>query len=181
MNDVMIDIETLGATYDSVILTVGAIKFSRTKSGSNDTADKFYQRIGMKSCIDAGLITNKQTVEWWKRQSHAAQQEALYNPDRVPLKVGLIALAEWLGDITYFWANGSDFDYGILGHAYRVCGLDIPWKFYNIRDARTVYDIAGVRLFDEPSTKLVAHNALDDCDKQIRCLHRAFNQLCSVK
>lgn len=181
-HEVMIDLETLGTTYDSVILTIAAVKFVKIGNPTTELSyereyDSFYRRMDIKSCLDIGLKVEQSTLEWWKKQSIEARRESLYNTDRTPIKTALSELISWLGNTEIFWANGSDFDYGILGTAYRACNLEIPWKFYNIRDARTIYSISRVNLRDEPMGDMLAHHALHDCYRQIACLQRAFKRL----
>jgi len=66
------------------------------------------------------------------------------------------------GDI-YVWGNGSTFDISMLEHAFVQLGLHIPWKYYNIRDCRTIQMLAE-DLIDRNDVKFEGekHNALHD-------------------
>jgi hypothetical protein len=63
-----------------------------------------------------------------------------------------------------------------LEHAYKVCDLTPPWKFWNLRDTRTLYDIGKVNLKDFEKSG-VPHNSLYDCYKQTLGLHKALENL----
>ena len=53
--------------------------------------------------------------------------------------------------------------------------MEIPWKYYLVRDLRTVLDLGDVKMCDLPQTKL--HHALYDCYRQIIGLQRATKNL----
>ena len=89
----------------------------------------------------------------------------------VVAKDALIKLSNFLKDHKYIWANSPSFDCIILENAYKSCNLEIPWKFWNLRDCRTVYDLGKINL---KSVSAVKHNALDDCYNQIIALSNFF-------
>ena len=70
------------------------------------------------------------------------------------------------------------FDFIILENAYKICNLLVPWKFWSLRDCRTVYDLANTKLSSIGETK---HNSLDDCYNQILCLRKSLKKLKLVK
>jgi len=63
-------------------------------------------------------------------------------------------------------------------HAYRESLLDIPWRFWNVRDCRTIKD-----LFESKRGGLndnftgVAHNALDDAIHQAKWVTLMWSKL----
>ena len=72
----MIDIETLGISPNSVVMTIGAIKFNRIDDiKSIEYMDSFYCRVSKESCLKLGLEINKETEEWWEKQSEEAKYE----------------------------------------------------------------------------------------------------------
>lgn len=172
MTDVMIDLETLSTRSNAAILTIGAIKFKRDSNydAKRDYTtlpkkDVFYRRITLTSCIHADMHIDKNTVEWWVKQGEEARNEALFHLDRVPLKKALKELSAWIGTSKYVWGNGSSFDITILEEAYRRCKLTPIWKFWNVRDLRTVYDLGKVWSVHVPNSG--HHHALHDCYSQI--------------
>jgi hypothetical protein len=60
----------------------------------------------------------------------------------------------------------------ILEHAYKSYGKSLPWQFYNVRDARTVYS-----LWPELPKPATSHHALEDCRRQIDMLQATLKQL----
>ena len=167
--NVMIDIETLSNQVNAAILTIGAVKFNlndTTPSSSYDLPDTFYRRVDIQSCFDKGLKQTSETVEWWKLQNTEAKNEAFNREDRHPLETVLSDLKTWLGDKkkVFVWSHGASFDIPILQEAYYRCSIELPWFYYNVRDTRTIYDLAGVNHLDIPPA---THNALQDCRRQI--------------
>ena len=172
----MLDIETLSTTPNAVILTIGAVKFSRlSKTDRIHRCNTFYRRVTADSCKEVGLHTSKETREWWATQSSAAKYEALENKDRVSLQKALSEFSEWFRGSKYVWAHGDDFDCVILNSAYKACGMVAPWKFWNTRDTRTVYDIAELHINCVPVVQ--AHHALHDAYRQVVVLQKSFELL----
>jgi hypothetical protein len=177
MSDVMIDIETWSTAPNATILTIGAIKFDR-KGGflkPMGQYETFYVRVDPQSCEAIGCYTDPNTVKWWKNQSRQAQYEAIENPDKMPITEALTKLSKWIGNSRYIWANSPSFDCVILESAYERCGLEIPWKFWNTRDCRTIFDLSGIRKNTLPAGN--EHYAVADCYRQIVGVKRALKKL----
>lgn len=171
----MIDIETLSITPNAQITNIGAIKFSRYKDIEpyHDLKQTYYCRIDLKSCH--GFDIDKQTVRWWKEQPLESRNEIFEQKDRISLREALLGLSNFIGNsCETVWANSPNFDIVILENAYTKCGLEIPWKFWSLRDCRTVYDLGRTSLKDITTTK---HNALHDCYCQILCLQLALRNV----
>lgn len=168
---VMIDIETLGTTPGSVILSVGAVPFDERGVA---TQYWFHSPIDMDSCIEAGLTINPDTLKWWMKQSDAARTAAFAGG--APLEQVLLELAEWLevhgGE--QVWCHGATFDVPLLDAAYHATGLKSPWAFWDARCTRTLYDLADV---DVDRTKGTHHNALDDAINQAEAAVLAHRKL----
>ena len=176
LNDVMVDIETLGTKPGSVILTIGAIKFDRsTPVPDLGKMDTFYRRIRTNSCIKIGMTSDRGTELWWSKQDPEIQYEALVAPDRVSIKRALKDFTEWFGDCAHIWSHGDDFDCVLMESAYRLLGQKAPWSFPNTRDTRTLYDIGNVQLNSLPQN--AKHHALHDCYRQIIGVQKALQNL----
>ena len=177
MTDIIIDIETLSTKTNALILTIGAIKFNR-KDCIKDIKEMetFYLRVDIDSCKKLKMDIDNDTIKWWENQDTNISYEALYNDkDRINIKDALNKLSLFIKNSKYIWANSPNFDCTILENAFNVCELDIPWKFWNLRDCRTVYDLAKFSLNSLSSSK--DHNALNDCHKQYIALKKCFEIL----
>jgi hypothetical protein len=158
---VMVDLETLGNTSSSAIVSIGAAKFT-----ADGVLDTFYRRIDLQSCIRAGLKMDVNTVEWWMHQSDEAR--AVFTQPGVGLRVALQDFSVWYPKGGCLWGNGATFDNVILTNAYRACDLEPPWPYWGDRCYRTVkalYKHIEADKFDG-----VKHNALDDALHQARHL-----------
>ena len=178
MTDLMIDIETLSVCPNAVILTIGAVKFNL---GNPIFIDTFYCKINIQSCTNVGMVTCKKTIDWWnsKKNTNVYNEALGEDSDRVNLEIALNNLANWIGnnglENIRIWSNGPSFDCSILGEAYRKCNLNIPWKYWNERDVRTIYDLGGVTNNDLQSNNI--HNALEDCYRQINGVNLALSRI----
>ena len=156
--DVMLDLETLGTSSDSVVLAVGAVEFSEAGIGRT-----FYEVIDPQTCVDAGLRIDASTVMWWMQQSDEARAGVCRAG--LPLDVVLRYFREWLPQGAPVWGNGATFDNVIWGNAYRKLGESQPWAFYNDRCYRTLKNLHPNVPFTKPT---IAHNALEDALAQAR-------------
>ena len=178
ITEVMIDLETLSVLPNAVILTIGAVKFIRAgPTLPLKESTSFYRRVDIQSCLDVGLVTSEDTQKWWKGQSEAVRFEALECKERICLEQCLNEFSLWFRDVRNIWSHGDDFDCVVLASAYQACELSPPWKYWNTRDTRTLFDLAEIKLPSLPNGQ--AHHALNDAyhqmvytKKALRCLHR---------
>lgn len=170
---IMLDMETLGTSPNSVILSIGAVKFDPdTKTVHSD----FYVVLDRGSCVSIGMSVDSRTEEWWSQQSAEAQKvlrqaagiELYAAPDgtlspAVDVKTALQMFENYASDHSCVWGNGSDFDNAMLQEAYNKMGMPTPWKFWNNRCYRT-------KKACWPDVRLnrvgTYHNALDDAKTQ---------------
>ena len=166
MDDVMVDLETLGRRAGCIIPAIGAVKFD-PMTGVVDEENSFYRAITVESCARFGLGFDPSTVKWWLDQSKEARA-VFSDPNAVGIQQALVEFAEWCdedgnyGDIK-MWGNGASFDNPILSAAYERVDIIQPWEFWNDRCYRT-------KKADYPEVKFVrkgiAHHALDDAISQ---------------
>lgn len=168
MADLMIDIEGLGTGPDTTILTIAAQSFDPLGSGYFNK--HYYARITLESQENRSI--QQDTIDWWASQPAEAKDEAFGETDRIPLDQALDELAKFIWQSKRIWANGPTYDMNIIEHAYKSFGKPIPWQFYVVRDARTVYSLyPGL---PKPPT---SHHALEDCRRQIDLLQVTLKQL----
>ena len=166
MTQIMVDIETLGTSKNSVILSIGAVQFS-----DKGVEKKFYVQVDPTSCTDWGLQIDARTVMWWLDQSDEARK-ALSSGKGEALDVALdmlIGAFKWK-DATV-WANGIDFDFTLLEEAMKATGRAAPWAYWSKMDFRTVKnlvprDVYKASVVENP----IKHNALADATAQAATL-----------
>jgi len=181
MKHIMIDLETLGTNPDAVFLTAGLVRFN-IETGEASEFGRELIHINMKSSLDAGRKVNADTIQWWFNQSKEAQQALFDEQAEISLEAALHKINKFVLHTNpneksetsynrecYVWSNGSNFDIAILQNAYQHYNLKIPWQFWNIRDVRTLVDLAS----DKVNVKNIKfkgepHNALDDALHQIK-------------
>lgn len=167
--DIMLDIECLGVAPDALILNIAAIGFDPCGT-EIFSQHSLYHRIDPDT--QPGRNIDEATVDWWAQQSDEAKIEAFGEDNRVPLKQALEELSTLLWKGTRLWANGITYDMTILEHAYKQNGMPLPWKYYKIMDARTVFKMCpDERRLDNN------HHALQDCVNQADLLQRCFRRL----
>lgn len=185
MNNVMIDIETLGKKRGCPVLSIAAVQFDLQTGNVGET---FYERMS----YDAALTYDQPdpaTLQWWEKQS-AEARDAAFNGKRPPVSVA-VELRAFLnnagGGRCIPWGNGSVFDITLLeGWFDRVDpqidarGDDIyPWKFWDIADLRTLVRLSGIDVSAIPFTG-EKHNALADALHQVKIAHAARSNLMRV-
>lgn len=169
MRDVMLDLETFGTKPGCVIRSIGGVFFDK-----NNMAHDFYVNVDKQSCIDVGLTVDPKTEAWWATQGNKAKDAFLSNPQ--PLFDALQSFKTWFevhgGERV--WAQGASFDPPVIEAAFDACKIAYPWKFWNIRDTRTLYDIAK---FNPNNVKRdgTFHNALDDAKHQVGLVQTSIN------
>lgn len=164
----MIDLEGLGTGPDTTILTVAAQAFDPFVRGYFD--QKYYARVTLESQPTRSI--QQDTIEWWATQPTAAREEAFAEQGRIPLDQALDELGRLIWHSKRIWAQGPTYDMNILEHAYKSYHKPIPWKFYSVRDSRTVFSLVP-NLNKYPAS----HHALEDCRRQIDLLHDALEYL----
>lgn len=167
----MLDLETMGTRPGSVIASIGAVAFD-PRTGV--LGAEFYRAVSLASCQRLGLRFDADTVAWWLKQGDAA---------RAALAAAEVPLADAIQDFTGFWrsvggrfiwSHGANFDEPLISAAYRAAGHLVPWKYWDSRCTRTIYDLAGLK---PDRAAGVHHNALDDAKSQARAVVAAFAKL----
>jgi hypothetical protein len=164
----MIDLEGLATGPDTCILTIAAQAFDPFGLGWYDK--HYYARVSLESqenrAIDDG------TIEWWATQPTHAREEAFGEQDRIPLDRALDELGKLIWHSKLIWSQGPTYDMNILEHAYKSYGKPLPWKYYMVRDSRTVFS-----LWPEQPIPAASHHALEDCRRQIGMLQNTLKHL----
>ena len=167
----MIDLETLGVNPDSVIITVGAIKFN--PFDNVEPHNPLYLRCDIEEQSEnLNRKIDDNTMKWWSKQPQEIQDEAFGDHERVGSDELTKQLNKWCVGLDYIWCQGPTFDFVILQDLYKNLGKPVPWNFWQIRDSRTLFNM----LPQDPRKKIQqsAHNALADCYYQAKCVQDTY-------
>lgn len=166
----MIDLETLGTLPDSTVLTVAGLKFDPNEESK--PFEEFYFKLNIDEQSNRSICES--TLEWWGNQPNHIILDAFSEENRVAVIDVLMYLRKWAVGVSAFWSQGT-FDYVILENLYRSYNIPHPWAFWQVRDSRTVFKL----LPEDPrkKEKYNAHNALEDCRVQARCLQKVVKEL----
>ncbi|MGL5661429.1 MAG: 3'-5' exonuclease [Aeromonas sp.] len=191
MNNVMLDLETMGKGPNAAIVSIGAVFFDPL---TGELGPEFEAHIDLRDSARFGTV-EPDAVLWWLGQSDEARAAIAYNVDgekRMALRQALHKFQAWLmlngpeGQSPFVWGNGAGFDCTIMASAYaavnkvRFVG---DWIGFMDRDVRTAMDMARALLgFDvqKPPFEGCPHRALDDAKHQARYVGAACQQVLSV-
>jgi len=166
----MIDLETLATTPNAAILTIGACLFDPR---GTDVHSKFYERIKLESQEDYGRTINEDTLQWWSQQDPQIQEDAFgEGVDRIDLRDAMKKLYTFGLGTSNVWSHGSVFDVVIIEDICRSFQQAVTWKFWEVRDTRTLFDLAGVSVRIEGK-----HNALTDAVAQAKAVQESYAKL----
>lgn len=171
MNNLMIDLETMGNRANAAIVAIGAVFFD--KNGIGKTS---YDIVDLQSSVDAGGEIDPSTVIWWLQQSDSAR--AIFSLPGLPEEDCLIKLRRFiLENVSKYkdlriWGNGAAFDNVILKSAFLRHKICPPWEYHNDRCFRTFKALYPRIKFENSGTK---HNALDDAIAQAQFVVKALN------
>lgn len=142
MPNYMIDIETLSKRPNATILSIAAVRFDPFAGVQVNIPDEDIYTV--KCNINQNREIDPDTLTWWMGQSEDAR-DAVFG-GLTALRIALSGLSQFLTDREgelIVWSQGPAFDIVILEDAYRQVGLSHPWLYNNVRDTRTVYQLAG--------------------------------------
>lgn len=175
-NDIMIDIESLDTAPNCVILTIGAVRFDPRGMG---VVEKLELRPTIEDQTEIyNRSINDDTIRWWSTQSPAALEEAMGDNGRQPFAECMETLYKFCWNRRAVWSNGAPFDLVVMENAWRQVSdkpNPIPWPFWTMRDTRTLYEIAGVKL--QSSGHVTSHKAVEDAERQAIVVQEAYMKL----
>ena len=172
--DVMIDLETLDVLPSASILTIGAVKFDPFGDDINEpSCEKFYVKVDLDSCDKLGLTVSQDTLGWWAQQSQEAQDEAFSTDGRIDISDAINQLYKFCWGAKRVWSHGAGFDVIILEHVFRKVEKAVPWRFWEVRDTRTLFDLG----IDPNRPPVLKHHALEDAWNQAVGVQHVFRTL----
>jgi exodeoxyribonuclease VIII len=200
----MCDVETLSTSPNAAVISIAAVVFSPFENNEKNGYDipysdvsklpHYHSNITFQSALTCGLSVDGDTIAFWLKQTKEIQ-DGLFSPPQISLKEAIRWFLGWFqeqenlvrdysGDQEKMkvWGHGATFDPVILGNVIRKCGYEVPWKYYNVRDTRTLFDLAQVDCRKElgiPNLDYFGnkHNPLVDCQRQVLLVQEAYRKL----
>lgn len=170
----MIDLETLDVLPSASVLTIGAVKFDPFGDDiSSPECDKFYVKVDLDSCDSLQCTVSQATLDWWAKQSKAAQDEAFDPNNRVDIVTAMNQLYKFCWGAKRVWSHGAGFDIIICENLFRKIGKSIPWQFWEVRCTRTLFDVG----IDPQRPPVLKHHALEDAWNQAVGVQNVFRKL----
>jgi len=170
MNNLMIDLETMGTGNNSAIVAIGAAYFDPLTAELGGT---YYTAVDLQSNLDCGLQVDGDTVMWWMSQSDDARA-ALQGGIKLPEM--LRDFSRWCGasgNPKSVWSHAT-FDHVILMNAYEKAGVPSPFHYRAAKDIRTLSYLAS------PNDVMFVgeqHNALDDAVHQVKYVSKMIQEI----
>lgn len=157
MIEAMIDIETLDTKNSAVVFQIGLVIFE-----GNTILQKCQWNLMIDQQLARGRTVSASTLAF-HLSIPANLRMAIEMEDKTycgAVAIGRIhdELASYT--VKNFWSKGS-FDFNILESLFKDFDESIPWKFYQLRELRTLMQECSIPKGD------VSHNALEDCLNQI--------------
>lgn len=184
----VIDLETLGAGSDAVILSMGL-----TVSRYDDKSQTFdslvdsglYLKFDIKEQLGRGRTKSERVIKWWYEQSAEARQVLIPRQDDSSLYHLEYHLNDFFKKIGVPFKqidlyDRNCFDISKIQYMFEEeLGQDVIWNYHNTFDVATAFRFlgfdryAGIRVSDFPGA--VYHNALHDAAvdhmRILKCLH----------
>lgn len=194
MKHMMVDIETLGTSPESIILEISVILFD-LENPLDWTPLTLKLDQGEQSI--AGRTTERATLDWWAKiieetreanfKDSIAMEDLVYNRFQgVPAKFAHDNLKRYISRVDgYIWCKGAAFDFPIIKSYFTSMGLSDPFSenymFRKQLDLRTLEYCAKLTGFSgqykvKSETKHLSYN---DCLIQIGML-REFHSFLSA-
>lgn len=127
MNNLMIDLESMGKKPNAPIVSIGAVFFDPQ---SGELGQEFYTAVNLESAMEQGAVPDGDTILWWLRQSSEARS-AICVDDAMPISSALSELSHFINrhsdnpKYLKVWGNGATFDNVILRAHMRRPGLPV--------------------------------------------------------
>lgn len=190
MRHISIDIETLGLTPGSVVLSVGAVVFNPAASEITPTQDFsniYHFSLPAGPQVLKGRSIDPDTVRWWTAQSPDVYRAAFEDGVQPNIYDALHGLSHWLqGGLpaqskdVVLWANPVTFDIPVLISLFE--DFEVKWPIHHMRqlDGSTLQALTGT---PTPPIEFAGtpHIALDDAVHQAREIQWHLKKLGTTK
>lgn len=188
MEHFMWDIETLGTGADSVVTSIGIVKFN-IENGK--ILGKYATEFDVQEQLEAGRTVTASTLAFWMKQPRDAQSQVLDAMGDTGMLLmsmdgALRSLTGWIHDNSTgkklsIWGNGPSFDNAIMKDLYSMSNIKYPFKYNDDRCMRTMVDMCRTLTDIDPKEEVAnvgtVHNALDDAVYQAKVISFALSQI----
>lgn len=168
MNNIMLDLETMGTSPNAAIVSIGACFFDIK---TRDIGPRFYCTLNLDEVVRTGGEMDASTVLWWMEQSDEARRAIYHAPHACEPDTALADFSHFVSNFTsshpIVWGNGASM--------YRRLNHPLPWQWWNDRCYRTIvktHPNADKIFIERNGTK---HHALDGAIHQARTLIALMN------
>jgi len=172
MKDVMIDLETMGKTFNAPILQFGGIYFDRH---TGELKDQLQININLEGSMSLGFTPDASTIKWWMGQSDEARKSILKDPEYNCYNA-IHKINDFLKNVKNIWSHAT-FDYVILMNHLNKIRLKPSFHYRSARDIRTLINLAGYSHDKKNKNKGTKHTSIDDCKFQIEYCVKCFNSI----
>jgi len=169
----MIDMETLAVSPRAAVLSLGAVHFDPY---SDTIYDELYFKISLDDQDTLGREIDPDTIDWWAKQDPNIMEEAFSPEGRLPLSTAIDQFQKFAWGCEKFWSHGATFDLVILEDIYRQLKRPFPWKYWQLRDTRTLFDLG----WDPEMSKENKHDALADARRQAQGVQNIMKKLAKL-
>jgi exodeoxyribonuclease VIII len=165
----MLDLETLSTRKNAAIVQIAAIAFD-PRDGRIESINTGRPRAFNAFVIDREGHIDPKTVAWWMQQKPAASLGKKIETTGVLLDEALRDLKDWYEeqDAEAVWSHGATFDIAIIEQRCAEIGRPVPWHYRHPRDTRTLFALAPGGMPAVPGNPELTHDALYDCEIQIK-------------
>ena len=167
MKDLMLDLETLGTSNNALIVQVGACYFDR--DNGEIFWDKFSMNVQIQDGLNNGFEVDAGAIKFWLEHTPTFLKEA------VPVQTMLGKLREFISKKAIIWSHAT-FDAVVLQNAYNKFGEKAPFSYRNVRDIRTLVDLARIK-YKKKEGDPKTHDGLEDCIYQVKYCCECFKKL----
>jgi len=169
MQHLMIDLETLGTDPSAPIVAIGAVFFNPQ---TGELGAEFSTTIDFESACEK-RTPDASTIKWWMKQSDDARAKVTRGKEDMKRALeGLFSFIRAESSLSKVkpWGNGATFDISMLEDCFKCYDMQAPWKYYNVRDVRTVVELGDMVGLTKDMIEFegTPHVALDDAKHQAR-------------
>lgn len=187
---IIIDLETLGKTNDSVVFNLAALFFSLNPDKQElleqeEPYNSLNLRFDVLEQVGLGNKMDSSTIEFWGNSKNKLALETINKLPLSDFKQSMEELNKWVRNLKVKYGcrvyhRGMDFDGPILDNLYKIAGIKKEWvRGDGARDIRSYIDaLLGTTTGYVPGISKeitrITHTALGDCYNDAMAMQIAY-------